>query len=95
MKKNSQSKVNRRHFLKSSTKLAAASAVLSQIPIERVAHAAVGDTISVALVGCGGRGSGAVSQIRNTKGNTKLVAVADVNAEKAKDRKSTRLNSSH
>ena len=86
MKKNPKSKVNRRHFLKSSTKLAAASAVLSQIPIERVAHAAVGDTISVALVGCGGRGSGAVSQIRNTKGNTKLVAVADVNVEKAKSR---------
>ncbi|MDE2714926.1 MAG: Gfo/Idh/MocA family oxidoreductase, partial [Verrucomicrobiota bacterium] len=86
MKKKSKTNVNRRHFLKSSGKVAAASAVLSQLPIERVAHAAVSDTISVALVGCGGRGSGAVSQIRNTKGNTKLVAVADVNAKKAKDR---------
>ena len=85
MKKKSKTNVNRRHFLKSSGKVAAASAVLSQLPIERVAHAAVSDTISVALVGCGGRGSGAVSQIRNTKGNTKLVAVADVNAKKAKD----------
>ena len=86
MKKNAKSDVNRRHFLKSSGKVAAASAVLSQLPIERVAHAAVSDTVSVALVGCGGRGSGAVSQIRNTKGNTKLVAVADVDPKKAKSR---------
>ena len=91
MKKNPKNNVNRRHFLKSSGKVAAASAVLSQMPIERVAHAAVGDTVSVALVGCGGRGSGAVAQIRNAKvngntSNTKLVAVADVNAEKAKGR---------
>ncbi|SVC39347.1 uncharacterized protein METZ01_LOCUS292201, partial [marine metagenome] len=86
MKKNPKSDVNRRHFLKSSGKVAAASAVLSQLPIERVAHAAVSDTVSVALVGCGGRGSGAVSQIRNTKGNTKLVAVADVDPKKAKSR---------
>ena len=42
--------------------------------------------MSVALVGCGGRGSGAIAQIRNTRGNTRLVAVADVNAKKAKDR---------
>ena len=86
MKKKSDSAVNRRNFLKSSGKVAAAGTILSQLPIERVAHAAVSDTVSVALVGCGGRGSGAVSQIRNTKGNTKLVAVADVNAKKAKDR---------
>jgi len=91
MKKDPKKNVNRRHFLKSSGKVAAASAVLSQMPIERVAHAAVGDTVSVALVGCGGRGSGAVAQIRNAKvngntSNTKLVAVADVNAEKAKGR---------
>ena len=38
------------------------------------------------MVGCGGRGSGAIAQIRNTRGNTRLVAVADVNAKKAKDR---------
>ena len=86
MKKKTDSAVNRRNFLKSSGKVAAAGTLLSQLPIERVAHAAVSDTVSVALVGCGGRGSGAVSQIRNTKGNTKLVAVADVNAKKAKDR---------
>ena len=84
MKKNPKNDVNRRHFLKSSGKVAAASAVLSQLPIERVAHAAVGDTVSGALVGCGGRGTGAVNQIMNTKGNTRLVAVADMDPEKGK-----------
>ena len=48
MKKNPKKNVNRRHFLKSSGKVAAASAVLSQMPIERVAHAAVGDTAAAA-----------------------------------------------
>jgi len=87
MKKDTtKSPVNRRSFLETSGKVAAASAVLSQLPVERLVHAAVGDTVNVALVGCGGRGSGAVNQIRNTKGNTKLVAVADVNTEKAKSR---------
>ncbi len=84
MKNNSKTQVNRRNFLKSSSKAAAAGAVLSQIPIERVAHAAGGGTISVALVGCGGRGSGAANQIMKTDGNTRLVAVADVNPDKAK-----------
>jgi predicted dehydrogenase len=86
MKKKTDSAVNRRHFLKSSGKVAAASAVLSQLPIESVVHAAIGDTVSVALVGCGGRGTGAVNQIMSTKGNTRLVAVADVDPEKAKNR---------
>ncbi len=86
MSKKSINVPSRRKFLKTSGSAVAATAALSQLPIERVAHAAGSDTISVALVGCGGRGSGAISQIRNTKGNTKLVAVADVDPKKAKDR---------
>jgi len=86
MKKKTDSAVTRRRFLKSSGKVAAAGAVLSQLPIESMVHAAVGDTVSVALVGCGGRGTGAVNQIMSTKGNTRLVAVADVDPEKAKNR---------
>ena len=56
------------------TAIATAAATL---PIERFAHAAGDDTIKIALVGCGGRGSGAASQAMNT-GNVKLVAMADV-----------------
>jgi len=84
MTKNNEQTVNRRSFLKSSGKVAAAGAALSQLPIENVAHAAVGDTISVALVGAGGRGSGAVNQIMNTPEKTRLIAVADVDTAKAK-----------
>lgn len=36
------------------------------------------DTIKIALIGCGGRGTGAVLQALSTKQNVKLVAMADV-----------------
>jgi len=42
-------------------------------------HAAENNTIQVALIGCGGRGTGAASQALSTKsGPMKLVALADV-----------------
>ena len=40
------------------------------------------DEVRVGLVGCGGRGSGAISQALSTKGLTKLVAVADMFGER-------------
>jgi len=75
---------NRRGFMKQTSAVLAAGATLSAMAPK--VHAAGDDTIRVALVGCGGRGTGAVGQIFNTKGNTKLVAVADAfqgNAESA------------
>lgn len=53
----------------------AGASVLSSIAPS--AHAAGSDEIKVALIGAGGRGTGAIDQIFNTSGNTKLVAVAD------------------
>ena len=41
-------------------------------------HAAEDNTLKVALVGCGGRGGGAVMQALSTEGPKKLVALADV-----------------
>jgi len=68
---------SRREFLKSTGKLAAASA-LAGVAIPRV-HAAGSDLIQLALVGCGGRGTGAAGQALSTKGGPiKLVAMADV-----------------
>ncbi|MFM2001675.1 MAG: Inositol 2-dehydrogenase [Planctomycetota bacterium] len=67
---------NRRGFLKSSTTAAAGAALLSS-GIARSAHAAGDDQIKFVLVGCGGRGAGAADQIMNSKGNVKMVAVAD------------------
>jgi predicted dehydrogenase len=68
---------NRRDFLKTTGKLAAAS-VLAGVAIPKV-HAADDATIKIALVGCGGRGTGAASNALHVKrGPVKLVAMADV-----------------
>lgn len=68
---------SRRQFLSTTTKAAAVS-TLAGLVLPAV-HAAGGDTIQVALVGCGGRGTGAAQDALNTKsGPMKLVAVADV-----------------
>jgi myo-inositol 2-dehydrogenase/D-chiro-inositol 1-dehydrogenase len=63
--------VTRRTFI--STTSAAAVAALSAT---RFAHAQGSDTLKIALVGCGGRGSGAASQALKVPG-IRLVAMAD------------------
>ena len=72
---------SRRSFIKTSTAVAATAAIGSSVA--RTAHAAGSDEIKFALIGCGGRGSGASANIFKSKGNVKLVAVADAFAEKA------------
>lgn len=68
---------SRREFIKNTGKLAAVSA-LAGVAIPRV-HAAGSDLIQVALVGCGGRGTGAAAQALSTKGGPiKLIAMGDV-----------------
>src|SRR6266853_2069027 len=72
-------KVNRRTFLKTSSTAAAGGALLGALPVERFAlGASPGDTLRLALIGCGGRGSGAANQALSTSGGVKLVAMADV-----------------
>ncbi len=71
------SQINRREFLKNTSRFAAVSALAGTV-IPHV-HAAGSDLIQVALIGCGGRGTGAASQALSTKtGPIKLVAMADV-----------------
>ncbi len=77
MNSNDSKLSTRREFLTSTTKLAAASA-LAGVAIPKV-HAAGSDLLQVALVGCGGRGTGAAEQALSTTGGpVKLVAMADV-----------------
>jgi hypothetical protein len=72
---------SRREFIKTTGRLAAASA-LAGMAVPYV-HAAGSDTIQVALIGCGGRGTGAVVNALHVKnGSVKLVAMADVFADK-------------
>jgi predicted dehydrogenase len=75
--------LSRRDFLKQSGQVAAVSA-LAGITLPQV-HAAGSDLIRVALVGCGGRGTGAAGQaLSTTSGPIKLVAMADVFPAKLK-----------
>ena len=69
---------SRRDFLKTTGTVAAASA-LAGVVLPQV-HAAGSDLIQVALVGCGGRGTGAAVNALQTAsaGPIKLVAMADV-----------------
>ena len=68
---------SRREFLKNTGRVAAASA-LAGVMVPNV-HAAENNTIQVALIGCGGRGTGAAENaLRVKQGPVKLVAMADV-----------------
>ena len=72
---------SRRELFQNTGRLAAASA-LAGVAIPSV-HAAGTDLIQVALVGCGGRGTGAAANALSTKsGPIKLVAMADVFEDK-------------
>ena len=76
--KPAQASITRRSFLKTSSTALAGGALLGALPVERFAlGASPGDTLRVALIGCGGRGSGAASQALSTSGGVKLVAMAD------------------
>ena len=84
-KHSNSSDSNRREFIKNTGKVTAASA-LAGVALPRV-HSAVDDTVKVALVGAGGRGTGAASNALSVSaghGPTKLVAVADIFEEKLK-----------
>ena len=73
-----ESALSRRGFLKSSS-AAVGGAMLAGLSLERFAHAQSSNVLKVALIGCGGRGTGAAAQaLSNTAAPTKLVAVADV-----------------
>jgi hypothetical protein len=68
---------NRRDFLVKSSALTAASALATGLGIERSAHAAGSAQIRVALIGCGGRGNGAMDNCLEADESVKVVAVAD------------------
>ena len=74
----------RRDFLKHSATAAAATSVAASLLRAPGAYAAADDTIKIALIGCGGRGSQAAVQAMSTTGPTKLVAVADAFEDNAK-----------
>lgn len=81
----SDNATTRREFLKDTSRFAAASA-LAGLALPHV-HAAANDEIQVALIGCGGRGTGAAQNALRTNGQgpIKLVAMADVFENRLQD----------
>lgn len=78
-----KNETSRRDFLRTSGRLAAAGA-LTGVALPHV-HAAVDNTIRVALIGCGGRGTGAADNamsVSDSLGPVKLHAMADVFEDK-------------
>lgn len=77
-------RLSRREMLKTAGQVAAATSVAS-FALPARAYAAEDNTIQVALIGCGGRGTGAaenaLSRAEEKVGPAKLVAMADVREE--------------
>jgi predicted dehydrogenase len=72
---------SRRDFLACGTALGV-GATLGSLAFARAAHAGADETIKVALVGCGARGTGAAVQTLSTKGPVELWAMADAFADR-------------
>src|SRR5882762_3889527 len=67
---------SRREFVKASSVLA--GDILAAPRVSRAnLFSGSNDTIKIALIGCGGRGTGAAVQALSTKQNVRLVAMAD------------------
>lgn len=78
------SKQTRREFVKQ-TSLIASSLLAMPLASQAQFQSSVDDSIKVALVGCGGRGTGAAMQALLTKQNVKLVAMADAFRDRLDD----------
>ncbi len=69
---------SRRSFLYAAAAAATAQSLQRSLLAGRLPQGQGTDEIKVGLVGCGGRGSGAIAQALSTKGMTRLVAVGDM-----------------
>ncbi len=72
---------DRRSFIKTSAVAASAIGVVDSA-VRRTAHAAGSDLIKIGMVGCGGRCTGAAVQVLQADSGTKLVAMADLFADR-------------
>ncbi len=92
MKSSKETVNSRRDFLKQTGSLVAASAVVGAVAAR--SYADDDSTVKLALIGCGGRGTGAAINALNTKGSTELSAMADVFDDRLKG-SLNRLKRSH
>lgn len=80
-KANNKPRKSRRNFLHTSAAAAGGLLVSPQI-LASNPHVNVDNTIKIALIGCGGRGSGAANEALKTGDDVQLVAMADAFQEK-------------
>ena len=85
MKSKAKNTLSRRNFVKNST-LATTGILSAGLPVGAMANVYGNKKLKIALVGCGGRGRGAIVQALQADDNTELVAMADAfqdNVEKS------------
>src|SRR5260370_21590121 len=75
------SQPTRRDFIKTSTIAAGAALAANLVPSSL--YAAGDDEIKVGLIGCGGRGTGAIDNVLHSARNVRIVALADAFQDKA------------
>jgi len=68
-------KISRRHFLKTSTRAASVAALTASLQTK--AYAAGSNEMKIGLIGCGGRGAGAVVSALTVNPSAKLTALAE------------------
>ncbi|MFP4290106.1 MAG: Gfo/Idh/MocA family protein [Cyclobacteriaceae bacterium] len=86
MKKIEPSKaMNRRSFVKSTAAITAGGLILPQLSVGASAYVGGTATLNVALIGCGGRGTGAAAQAMSVKEDVKLVAMADAFSDRLEE----------
>src|SRR5687768_510491 len=78
MNHDSDSTLSRRSFLSKSSAAVAGGALLSQMPYISRAQDPLEKVLKIALVGCGGRGTGAANQALHADNSIQLVAMADI-----------------
>lgn len=77
--------LSRRHFIRHGSSGILAPAIITAATSLRAQQKAdSAEVLKIGLVGCGGRGSGAANQALHADYNTKLVAVADIDAGQIK-----------
>ena len=84
MKKN-KTIINRRSFIEHSAKITAAGFMLTSLPANSKKLFYIEGEIKIAVVGCGGRGTGAASQALEADPDVRLVAMADAFKDRADD----------
>ena len=70
-------KTTRRGFVKKTGAVAAGTALAMNFGIVNSIYAGKSNALKVALIGCGGRGTGAANQALNTGDDVVLVAMSD------------------